>query len=159
MQLPAVLAAGHGDPVGAELGGDRQRGQGLAVAVGEDEVHRSGRAGPAQVHPEHPLAAGLQGDHAVPVGPAPPPAAAAFGRVPAGAPAHRQRSLRGPQPRADDPDRGLAPGRQVVVERGREEAQVGRAAGAWLQPGHVGGVDEQVVAGRQRGQLLIAAVG
>jgi hypothetical protein len=46
-----------------------------------------------------------------------------------------------------------------VVEGGREVAEVEVAGGLGLDPAHVGGVDEQLVGGRQPGHLGLALVG
>ena len=145
--------------VAAEGGrGGLQPGQLGPALVADHHLGRAGGAGAAEVE-HHPLgrpAGQLEPGPAA--GPDPGPAPAPLGREPA------QPPLDHPRPGladvgAEEPDQAPLPAGQVVVEGGREVAEVQVAGGLGLDPAHVGGVDEQLVLGRQAGHLRFAPVG
>ena len=157
--LPVVRAGRQLQLVAAEGGrGGLQAGQLGPALVADDHLGRAGAAGAAQVE-HHPLgrpAGELERGPAA--GPDPGPAPASLGREPAEPP------LDHPGPgladlAAEEADQAPLPAGQVVVEGGREVAEVQVAGGLGLDPAHVGGVDEQLVLGGQAGDLRLAPLG
>jgi hypothetical protein len=158
VQLQAVLAGRQQDPVPAELRGHLEAGQLRAAIVGDRQLAPARAADPAEVGLQQPPRPRVEGQDGLAVGPRPPPAPAALGREPAGAELEEQVAGGRLEVPAEGADGQLPPARQVVVERGREEAQVRGVGRLRLHPGHVRGVDEQVVLGGQPGDLGVTAV-